>query len=617
MGLMEVHDQRSKLRQLADDFAWLEGHCLKQPELADHAAHLRMAAALTRNVVGPSAEAQPPKPLFLAVVGGAGAGKSTVVNFLAGSVVAEANPQAGYTRHPTAFLPAALGSTWPTTLGFLGPLNRLVEVKPADLDEDVYQVRRIPPQPGADPLGDFVIWDCPDMTTWASTGYVGRLMEVVGLADVVVYVASDERYNDAVPTEFLHHVVRAGKAVVVVLTKMRDGDAEALAEHFRQEVLGRLPRDEGGEIPPIPCVAVPNLPPEVRKDPAGLGAKYRVALLNQLLALCPTPDATRARTTRNAMVYLQTAGDGLLDVARRDLTELDLWRGLVEAGRADFEKRYAREFLSGETFRRFDRTREQVVEMLELPGPGKVISATLALLRLPYRYARNEVARLLARPEMPTQPERVVLATALAAMLDSLQADALRRAASHPVWKQVTHGFDAGLKTQTFDAFEALYRDYEAAETDELDAAAKAVPDRLAAHPVPLLFLRLLVLAIDLAAVGATVYFTWVPSLYQLLLIPLVVSVSRQVVELVVRQVVELGRSRLRNHRLALVREKLSLPLAQRLIDWPTSGGTAMQKLQQVLLRVPATIRELAARLAPATIPPPPAPPVAAEVVAS
>ena len=89
------------------------------------------------------------------------------------------------------------------------------------------------------------------------------------------------------------------------------------------------------------------------------------------------------------------------------------------------------------------------------------------------------------------------------------------------------------------------------------------------------------------------------PSLYQLLLIPVVVSLSRQVVELVVRQVVEFGRTRLRNHRLSLVREKLSLPLAQRLIEWPTSGGTAMQKLQQVLLRVPATIRELAARLAP------------------
>jgi hypothetical protein len=615
---MDSHDQRGKVRQLADDFAWLEAHCLKQPDLAAHAAHLRMAAALTRNVVGPSVEGQPAVPLFLAVVGGAGAGKSTAINFLAGYAVAEANPQAGYTRHPTAFLPAALGSSWPNTLGFLGPLTRTTEPKPANLDEEVYQVRRVPAlKSDTDPLADFVLWDCPDMTTWASTGYVGRLMEVVGLADVIVYVASDERYNDEIPTQFLHHVVRAGKAVVVVLTKMREADVAGLTAHFRQEVLGRLPRGEGGEIPPVPCVAVPHLSAEARRDPSGLGSKYRAALVNQVRVLCPTPEATRERTVRNALIYLQTAGEGLLDVARRDLSELELWKALVESARDDFEDRYAREFLSGEAFRRFDRTREQVVEMLELPGPGKVVSSALALLRLPYRYARDFVRKLLDRPEMPTQPERVVLATALAAMLDGLQAEALRRAPSHPVWQAVTRGFDANLKSQTLDAFETLYRDYEAAETDELDAAAKAVPNRLAAHTVPLLLLRLLVAGIDLAAIAAVLTFTWVPSLYQLLLIPLAVSLTRQVVEVVAGQVVDFGRYRLRNHRLALVREKLSGPIARRLIDWPTSGGSAMQKLQQVLLRVPLTIRDLAERLTPVAPASVPAPAIAPEVAAS
>ena len=80
------------------------------------------------------------------------------------------------------------------------------------------------------------------MTTWASAGYVTRLMEVAALADVVVYVASDERYNDEVPTQFLHLLVKAGKAVVVVLTKVREADAPALVDHFRREILGRLPQ---------------------------------------------------------------------------------------------------------------------------------------------------------------------------------------------------------------------------------------------------------------------------------------------------------------------------------------------------------------------------------------
>ncbi len=600
------HAHRDLVRQLADDLSWLEDHCRKQPDLAAHTAHLRLAGALARNVIGPAVDGQSAKPPFLAVVGGAGAGKSTVVNFLLGAVVAEANPQAGYTRHPTAFLPATLSAAWPAYHGFLGPMQRLSEVQPANLDEDVYQVRRVPPSPlGADPLSEFVVWDCPDMTTWASTGYVSRLMEVIGLADVVVYVASDERYNDEVPTQFLHHIVKAGKAVVVCLTKVRVSDAEALAEHFRREVLGRLPQIGGDSQPPV--VVMPQMPAAMRNDPTGEGAKYRVELLNQILALCPSAEATRARTVTNAMRYLETAADGLVDVARRDLAELDAWRALVASGRVEFEERYRREFLTGESFRRFDRTREQVLEMLELPGPGKYVSALLGLLRLPYKYARDFLVKVVVRPPMTGLPEEVVCKTALAAWLDGLQAEALRRSGSHPIWKQLTHGFDAGLKSQVQDRFGQVFRSFELKETDELDQAARAVPERLSQSPIFLTIVRFLVIGFDLAAIGLVLWFTIGPNWnwYHLLLIPLAVALTRQIVEILVRQIVDSGRNRLRNHREALVHEHLSAPLSSWLAEWPTSGGSSLERLQAVLRRVPQSIRDLAAKLRP---PEPPAP---------
>jgi len=226
---MESADHRQLVSLLASDLAWLEDHCRRQAALAREAGQLRLAGALVRNAVGPLLDGQPETPLHVAVVGGAGAGKSTIVNFLVGSVVADANPQAGYTRHPTAYVAATASTGWSGHLGFLGPLRKLDQPGPSDLDEDVYQVRRLPL---ATPLGDVVVWDCPDMTTWAATGYVPRLIEVAGLADVIVYVASDERYNDEIPTQFLHLLVRAGKAVVVVLTKMSEAQSGAIREHF-------------------------------------------------------------------------------------------------------------------------------------------------------------------------------------------------------------------------------------------------------------------------------------------------------------------------------------------------------------------------------------------------
>ena len=56
-----------------------------------------------RNTIGPFLDGQAATPLHVTVVGGAGTGKSTVVNLLTGTTAAEANSQAGYTRHPTPF----------------------------------------------------------------------------------------------------------------------------------------------------------------------------------------------------------------------------------------------------------------------------------------------------------------------------------------------------------------------------------------------------------------------------------------------------------------------------------------------------------------------------------
>src|SRR4051812_2458106 len=118
---MDAPSFRTQTAELADDLGWLEEHCRRQPHLAERAGELRLAAALVRNVVGPYLDGQPPTPLHVAVVGGAGAGKSTVVNFLCGAAAAEANPQAGFTRHPVAFthatggVPGAAGSPgWPS-----------------------------------------------------------------------------------------------------------------------------------------------------------------------------------------------------------------------------------------------------------------------------------------------------------------------------------------------------------------------------------------------------------------------------------------------------------------------------------------------------------------------
>jgi hypothetical protein len=582
---------RTTMTQLAEDLGWLEQHCRAHPERAVEAGQLRLAAALVRNVAGPFLDGQAPSPLHVAVVGGAGAGKSTVANLLSGARAAEANPQAGFTRHPVAYTSTDGALGWSSHLGFLGPLQRLAQAAPASLDQDVYQVRRVP----ADAvslalLRDFVVWDCPDMTTWAAGGYVPRLLEAAALADVLIYVASDERYNDEVPTQFLNLLLQAGKPVVCVLMKMREADAPALVAHFQQEVLGRLPPGV------VSTLAIPYLTPEQLADPARLAGRYRIPLLNQVAVLGrPAADARR-RTAHGAVHYLLASHERLLASARHDVAALETWRALVHAGQAEFNNRYSSEYLTSEKYRRFDEALVRLLELLELPGVGKVVSNVLWGLRTPYRLLREWAGKTFSRPEAATLPELPVLEEALAGWLDLLRKEAARRAGTHPLWQHIADGFSGGqLPDVARNCFQQGFRSYQLSETEEVEHTARAIYEDLEKNPALLNTLRGGKLALDVAAITAGVAggilggHIWL----DLILVPLSTSLSHQLVELFGKAYVENQREQARQRQLGLMTQHISTPLGEALARWPATGGSAYERLQQALHRIPPALYQL------------------------
>lgn len=585
---MAEDSRRPLISQLADDLGWLEEHARRQPQQEAHTTPLRLAAALVRNCAGPFLNGQPPVPLHVAVVGGAGAGKSTVANLLSGASLAEANPQAGFTRHPVAYAGPNGTLAWSGHLGFLGALRRLSEPAPSSLDEDVYQVRPMPAESAPELVGRFIVWDCPDLTTWAAQGYVSRMLEVAGLADVIVYVASDERYNDEVPTRFLRLLLQAGKPVVVCLVKMNETNAPAIIEHFRKEVLGPL---LGAAVP---CLAIPYLTPEQLAEPGRLAARHRIPLLNQIGVLGEPAAAARLRSVRWAAAYLVTATPELLGVAHPDVTALEGWTAVVQAGRRDFEERYRREYLGGEKFRRFDEALVRLLDLLEVPGAGRLLSTTLWVLRAPYRLVKGLVAKSITRPESPAIPEQPVLEAALTAWLDLLRKEAARLAPTHPVWAHVERGFQEGLADRVRERFQQGCRAFQLGQADEVERTARALYEDLERSPAVLNTLRGGKLVVDVAAVTAAAMTAGVHWGLDLVLVPLAASVSHQLVELVGRQYVDNQREQARLRQQELVARYVSGPLAEWLTQWPATGGSAYERLHLILRRMPQAIGEVA-----------------------
>ncbi len=439
-------------------------------------------------------------------------------------------------------------------------------------------------------LKDFIVWDCPDMTTWAASGYIPRLIEVASLADVIVYVASDERYNDEVPTQFLQMLMESGKPVVACIMKMREEDAPTLVGHFRREVVSRLHHPSGGGV--MATLAIPQQNAEQLNDPARAATRFRVPLLNQVAVLGYPAAEARRRTVRGAVSYLRAHQDRLLGVARQDLAALNSWQTVVGAGRTQFQSRYVLEYLNSERFHGFDDALVRLMELLEMPGLGRVLSGTLWVLRIPYRGIKWLVGQAVSRPQAATRPERAVLDEALAGWIDLLRKEAARRAGEHPLWAHIAEGFHADLAERTRERFAQAYRAFQAGQAAEVDRTARSIYEQLQQRPAMLSALRGSKLALDVAAVAGTFAAGGI-SVNDIWLVPLVASLTHQLVELLGRQVVDAQREQTRERQKALLQQYLSEPLAEWLTQWPASGGSSFERLQLALRRIPDAVRDL------------------------
>ncbi len=582
---MENLSARALTGQLSEDLGWLEQYAKQRPGQELAGGLLRLAAGLIRNCVGPIFDGEPPTPLHVVVVGGAGAGKSTVANLLSGVQAAEANPQAGFTRHPIAYTSYAGPQNWSGHFGFLGPLQRLTDPAPSSLDQDVYQVRRVPTEPsGYDLLKEFVVWDCPDMTTWAAAGYIPRLIEAASLADILVYVASDERYNDEMPTQFLDMLLKTGKPVVCCLMKMREADAPALVAHFKKEVVSRLPPGVVG------CLAIPFLTPQQMADPVQMAGRFRIPLVNQVSVLgTPAKDAQR-RSVQGALRFLSRSQDQFLAVAREDVTAMNSWKSTVHHGQAEFDSRYYREYLASERFQGFDDVLIRLMQLLEVPIIGQV----MYVLRVPFQLLKGALNKAINRPDALGRGEQPVLDDVITGWIDMLRKEAARNADKHPLWAHIGRGFVSGrLIEQTREKYLQFYRTFQVALADEINRSARLIYEELEKHPARLNMIRGAKLAAEVGIVGATIGSAGLLSPLNLAFVPLASGLTHSLVELVGKGYVDTQREQTRRRQQELLMQHVSRPLAEWLIQWPATGGSEFERLQLALRRVPTALKEL------------------------
>ena len=277
----------------------------------------------------------PAETYVLALVGGTGVGKSSLLNALAGSSVSDASARRPTTAHPLAWVPRSSRPDLGGLMGWLGiPDN---EVR--DHAEET--------------LGNVAILDLPDLDS-IEEEHRQRVEAILPRVDAVVWVTDPEKYHDAIlHDDFLATWLPRLERQVVVLNKtdrLSNDDATRVQRDLERDL---APMARGGAR----VVRVPVLLTSARGSDTG-----GIEPLRGWLA-----GAVEAKRVVRAHVVTAIAAA---------VTALASAAGVDSTARA-------KPFLDGASRRATsDRVTEEVLRVVDLPSAeGQAVAATRARAR--------------------------------------------------------------------------------------------------------------------------------------------------------------------------------------------------------------------------------------------
>ncbi len=515
-------------------------------------------------------------PVHVVMFGGTNSGKSTVLNVLLDGPAAGMSYRARFSQHPEAFRPAGIGNAFLEAYPTRFPdYERFTDEDPPQrtdrqLREQGYRyaVAIIDPDtrrtnPTTTNASAAVFWDIPDFSTEEALAYMPAVLDTVGLADLVVMTVTKENYADHRGNLLRAMICASGVPMRVVANKLEDGSR--LLDDIRMKLADsnngtcRIPPDR---LHPLPYVA----------DTDELGRLHHLATgpaaaqLRQAIAADIAQGPTlKKQALTGAIGFLRSRLDDLLAPLQAELSATEHWHWLVDRiTRNDFYDRYQRDYLDGEKYVDFNQTLVKLLDMLEVPGIGPIISAASKGLRtissIVFGPAVSIVRGFFSKGQPNTgTPEKDVVAVAFERWLHTLRSEAQIQAerGEHPAWPAIAR------KLSDYDYIMDLARKVGTAYLEyrqEMDAItdkrARALYEVVQKNPALLHSLRGLKLVLDAGTTSLIVAshgLNWTDAIVG----PLVIPVQRLLLEFGVERYMDVQKAKLKEEQFKALREMI------------------------------------------------------------
>jgi hypothetical protein len=367
---------------------------------------------IARLKLGPPA----PAPPLAVVAGGTNVGKTTVANALSGAVLGRPTPLARGTKAAVLYVSQAAADAFRRG-AFLPGYERRDLGEPAEANEEALAgtLLVLPHPPGAAALDAIALADSPDIDS--VFGKNRRVAwDLLYAADALVFVASEEKYNDEVCVRFLAQAARHGKRIFAVLNKSAAPEA---AEDFRRQVVPRATAGAPPDAPPAEVFTIPWLGPGAQAGAAF--APVRAALAG----LAEDGEEAVRRARAGAARALEEELRPALETLRREAELLEHYRAEAREIAAAAARSY-RGSLATLPILEFDRVLRLLADALRVP----VLDDFYARLREAGRpiggFVRRALGladpqdglkrRIAARDQQDVAAARVILGEALGAV---------------------------------------------------------------------------------------------------------------------------------------------------------------------------------------------------------